>query len=108
MQTEKVLLTVTVAATAALARFRLVNFAGGVPAAGERALGAAVTNFDAGEQAGVAVRGELLLEAGAAVALGTPVQSDDLGRVVPLTSGVQAGVARDAAAAAGDIIRVLL
>ena len=107
MKTEKILMTVTIAAAAALARFRFVNFAGAVPAAGERTLGVAVSNFDPVEQAGVATHGELLVEAGAAITAGTEVESDAQGRAVPKTTGVAAGVARDTATAAGEIIRIL-
>ena len=107
MKTEKILLAVTVLAAVALSRFRLVDFSGNVAGAGERALGVPVTNFAAGEQAGVATHGELLVEAGAAVAVGAQVESDADGRAVTLSTGVAFGVARDAAAAAGDIIRVL-
>jgi hypothetical protein len=108
MKTEIVLMSVTIAAAAALSRFRLVDYTGTPSSAGERALGVAVTNFSAGEQAGVAVRGELLVEAGAAIAVGAQVESDASARAVTLTTGVAFGVARDAALAAGDIIRVLV
>lgn len=107
MQTEKILLTTSVAATTALARMRLVNFAGGTCGAGARPLGVANAAYDIGEQAGVNTHGELLVEAGAAIAVGAEVESDALGRAVTKTTGVAFGAARDAAAAAGDIIRVL-
>lgn len=107
MKTEKILLAVTIAAAAALTRFRFVDFTGNVASAGERALGVASTDFDAGEQASVATHGEILVEAGAAIAVGAEVESDASGRAVTKTTGVAFGVARDAAAAAGDIIRVL-
>ena len=107
MKTEKILLAVTIAATAALTRFRFVDFTGNVASAGERPLGVATTDFDTGEQASVATHGEILVEAGAAIAVGAEVESDASGRAVTKTTGVAFGVARDAAAAAGDIIRVL-
>lgn len=107
MQTEKILLTTSVAATTALSRLRLVNFAGGTCGAGARPLGVANAAYDVGEQAGVNTHGELLVEAGAAIAVGAEVESDALGRAVTKTTGVAFGAARDAAAAAGDIIRVL-
>ena len=107
MKTEKILLAVTIAAAAALTRFRFVDFTGNVASAGERPLGVATTDFDAGEQASVATHGEILVEAGAAIAAGVEVESDASGRAVTKTTGVAFGVARDAAAAAGDIIRVL-
>lgn len=107
MKTEKILLAVTIAAAAALTRFRFVDFTGNVAGAGERPLGVATTDFDTGEQASVATHGEILVEAGAAIAVGAEVESDASGRAVTKTTGVAFGVARDAAAAAGDIIRVL-
>lgn len=108
MQTEKILMVTTVLAAAALARFRLADFSGNPASAGERVLGVPVTNFDAGELAGVATSGELLVEAGAAIAAGVQVESDASARAVTLTTGVPFGVARTAAAAAGDIITVLV
>lgn len=107
MKTEKILLAVTIAAAAALTRFRFVDFTGKVASAGERPLGVATTDFDTGEQASVATHGEILMEAGAAIAVGAEVESDASGRAVTKTTGVAFGVARDAAAAAGDVIRVL-
>lgn len=107
MKTEKILLAVTIAAAAALTSFRFVDFTGNVASAGERPLGVATTDFDIGEQASVATHGEILVEAGAAIAVGAEVESDASGRAVTKTTGVAFGVARDAAAAAGDIIRVL-
>jgi hypothetical protein len=107
MQTEKILMATTLAATSALARFRFVNFAGATANATDAALGVPVTAFDSGEQASVATHGEMLVEAGAAIAVGAQVQSDATGRAITLAAGVAAGRARDAATAAGDLIRVL-
>ena len=107
MKTEKIIGTSTILALVALARFRFANFAGGVAAAGAPALGVPVSGFDAGEYAGVATHGEILVEAGAAIAVGAEVESDATGRAITKTTGVAFGRARDAAAAAGDIIRVL-
>ena len=107
MQTEKILLTLTVAAAAALTKQRFVNFAGAPAVAADATLGVANANYDAGEQAGVATAGEILVEAGAAIAQGAQVQSDAQGRAITLAAGVASGRARDAAAAAGDIIRIL-
>ncbi len=107
MTTEKIVLTITVPASTALPALRYVNFAGAVPAAGQRTLGIANADYDAGEQAGVNTHGELLVLAGAAIAVGAEVESDAQGRAVPRSTGVAAGVARDAATAAGERIRVL-
>lgn len=107
MKTEKILLATTIAAAARLGHLRFVSFAGATPAAGERVLGVANAEYEAGEQAGVNARGELLIEAGAAITAGAEVQTDAQGRAVPKTTGVVAGEARDAAVAAGEIIRIL-
>lgn len=107
MKTAKILLTVTILAAAALTRFRLVDYSGNPASAGERALGVTEADFDAGELAGVNTHGEILVEAGAAISAGAEVESDSVGRAITKTTGVAFGVARDAATAAGDIIRVL-
>lgn len=107
MQTEKLILTLSVLAVAPLTKLRFVNFAGTPAVAADATLGVANANYDAGEQAGVNASGELLVEAGAAIAAGAVVQSDASGRAITLAAGVASGRARDAAAAAGDIIRIL-
>lgn len=107
MKTEKILLAVTIAAATDLARFRFADFSGNVAGAGERVLGVPTTDFSAGEQASVATHGEILVEAGAAIAAGAEVESDASGRAITKTTGIAAGVSRDAAAAAGDIIRII-
>ena len=107
MKTEKILLAVTIAAAVALFRFRFADYSGNVASAGERVLGVPTTDFSAGEQASVATHGEILVEAGAAIAAGAEVESDANGRAVTKTTGIGFGVARDAAGAAGEIIRVL-
>ena len=107
MKTEKILLAVTIAAAVALSRFRFADYSGNVAGAGERVLGVPTTDFSAGEQASVATHGEILVEAGAAVAAGAEVESDASGRAITKTTGIGFGVARDAATAAGEIIRVL-
>lgn len=107
MQTEKILLTATIQAAAALAALRFVNFAGGQAVATDVALGVANANYDAGQQAGVNTHGELLVEAGGAISVGAQVQPDASGRAITLAAGTAFGRARDAATAAGDFIRVL-
>lgn len=107
MKTEKILMATTVLATGALSRFRFANFAGATAIAADAPLGVPNADYSAGEQAGISTHGEILVEAGAAVAVGVQVQSDASGRAITLAAGVAFGRARDAAAAAGDIIRVL-
>lgn len=107
MQTEKILMATSVPAAAALSRFRCVNFAGATAVATDAVLGVPNADYAVGEQAGISTHGEILVEAGAAIAAGAQVQPDAQGRVITLAAGKAWGNARDAAAAAGDIIRVL-
>lgn len=107
MQTDKILLAVTITAAASLARFRFCDYSGNTAAAGERTLGVPTTKFDAGESASVATHGEIVVESGAAVAVGAEVESDATGRAITKTTGVGSGVARDEATGAGQYIRVL-
>lgn len=107
MQTEKILLTTSIAAAVTLPDLRFVNFAGGLPTAGQRTLGITNANYSAGEQAGVKTHGELLVETGGAITIGAEVETDTAGRAVARSTGVTAGVARDAASGAGEFIRVM-
>lgn len=108
MRTENIVLTLSILAAVALTRLRFVDVSGNVPTAGERVLGVANADYSAGEQAGVAVRGALLVQAGGAIAQGAEVESNASGQAVTKTTGVAAGVALDAAGAAGDVIRILV
>ena len=87
MKTQQVILTTSVIAAAELTRRRFVGFNGNVCAAGVKALG--------------------VVEAGAAIAAGAEVQSDASGKAITKAAGVANGVAWDAAAAAGDVIRIV-
>ena len=106
MKTQQILLTTTLLALADLSRFRLVGFDGGVCAAGAKALGPCEVTTSAGEQAPVNMTGALLVEAGGPITVGAEVESDATGRAIAKTTGVSNGWALDAAAAAGDVIRV--
>ena len=110
MKTEKILLAVTLPAAVALTRLRMVNFSGSLPAANDFVLGVANADYAEGEQAGVNVQGEILVETGGAIDVGAFVASDAQGRAVvysaELTS-VPFGISRDAASGAGDIVRVV-
>ena len=106
-KTKQILLTTTVKTTGAWQPNRLVSFAGKQAENGEAVLGTSVYEADVGDQAAVDVIGIALVEAGAAIALGAQVQPDATGRAITLAAGVAFGRARDAATAAGDIIRVL-
>lgn len=107
MKTEQILMATTILAKGALVRLRMVNFAGTQAVAGEPVLGVANTDYAPGEQAGVSTHGQILVEAGGAIAAGDAVESDAQGRAIKATTGDTWGKARDAAAAAGEVIRVL-
>lgn len=107
MKTEKILLTTTIQATAALPRLRFVSFTGGVPAAAAAVLGVAAVNADNGEQTPVNTHGELLVESGGALVVGAEVETDASGRAVTKAAGVACGRVRDAASGAGEFIRIL-
>lgn len=106
MKTQQIVLTTSILALADLSRFRLVGFDGGVCAAGAKALGPCEVTASAGEQAPVNMTGALLVEAGGAITVGAEVESDASGRAIAKTTGISNGWAMDAAAAAGDVIRV--
>ncbi|MDO5940635.1 capsid cement protein [Burkholderia cepacia] len=107
MKTHQPTLTTSITATAALARFRFVSLLGAICAAGAKALGTAEATADVGEQAPVNVQGILLVEAGAAIAAGAEVESDANGKAITKAAGISNGFALDAAAAAGDVIRIV-
>lgn len=108
MKTSIILGTMSVLAAVAITAKRFVTSAGAVPAAGAWCPGAAADNFDAGEQASLVTHGIFTVEAGAAIAADAAVQTDASGRAITLAAGVNLGRALDAAAAAGDLIRVKL
>lgn len=107
MKTQQITLTTSIAAAAALTRLRLVGLTGNVCAAGAVALGVCEADTDSSQQAPVNVTGILLVEAGGAVAAGAEVESDASGRAITKSAGVGVGHALDAAAQAGDVIRIV-
>ncbi len=100
-------LTLSAVATGAIAAHRFVDFTDAQAALNEANKGAARHAAAIGEQVAVDAQGVVLVEAGAAVALGAEVQSDANGKAITLAAGVASGRALDAAAADGDLIRVL-
>ena len=103
------LLTLTLAATAAITANRFVTPLGGQAVADANTLGVASTAAAIGERFPVDVRGTTTVEAGAAVAVGATVKSDASGRAITwVTSGAKVGIALEAATAAGQFIEVLL
>ena len=107
MKIQQICLITSVTAAAALSRLRFVGLTGAVCAAGAKALGIAEAAADLGEQAPVNTHGILLVEAGAAIAAGAEVESDANGKAITKAAGISNGFALDAAAAAGDVIRIV-
>ncbi|KFK91718.1 MULTISPECIES: DUF2190 family protein [unclassified Serratia] len=108
MVTQQVILTTTLVAAAALTQQRLVGGDGKPCAAGLPALGVAEVDAQPGDAVPINVLGILVVEAGAALTAGQSVQSDGNGCAIPLVTGKSpVGMALDAAAAAGDLVRLL-
>lgn len=99
----------TVVAAENLTQFRGVQFDGTqVDTKGQQGYGVVANTPDSGEAATVVVGGTTKCEAGAAVTVNTAVVFDASGRVIEsdAVSQYYAGVAREAATAAGEIIAV--
>ncbi|APC18549.1 DUF2190 domain-containing protein [Pseudomonas frederiksbergensis] len=107
MKTQQPVLTTSVVAVVDLPRYRFANFAGALCAAGTKAFGVVEADTEADSVAPINVLGICLVTSGAAVAAGDPVESDAEGRAVTLASGLDNGIALDAATAAGDVIRIV-
>jgi len=108
MKTSITLAVMSIVAAVALTARRFVTPGGAVPAAGAWCPGIANADYAAGETAGVVTHGIELVEAGAAVAVGAAVQTDNAGRAITLDAGVSLGRALDEATAAGQFVRVKL
>lgn len=103
------LLTLTIAASAAVAACRMVTLGGTYPAAGAKAIGVTRTSAGEGDLMPVDVIGTTIAEAGASIAADDDLMADAEGRVVKLATGkVAIGRALVAAAAAGEQIEILL
>lgn len=104
------LLTLSVAATAALTMARFVTPAGAHAGDGENAYGVATTDAAIGDVVGVDNKGTAVVEAGAAIAAGALVQSDASARAITKVGGVTLGrlAPGESAAAAGDFVEVIL
>lgn len=99
---------ITQIATAAITAQRFVTALGAVAGAGANALGVAAQPAAIAEPFTVDTLGVVSVEAGAAVTAGGLVQSDATGRAIDRVAGAIVGRALDGAAAAGQMIRVLL
>ena len=107
MKTQQPTLTTSVITALGVTRRRFVGFDGNACAVGVKALGVCEADTDPDGVAPVNVQGVILVEAGAAIAAGAEVQSDATGRAITKAAGVGNGHAWDAAAAAGDVIRIV-
>jgi hypothetical protein len=107
MKTQQILLTMSVTAAVLLLRQRFCTSAGALPAAGAKVLGVVDSEADAGLQAPVNAVGSILVESGGAIAIDADVETDALGRAITRTTGSICGRAMDAAAGAGEYIRIL-
>lgn len=107
MKTKQPSLTTSVLAAAELTKHRFVSFDGSHTGNGLKALGSVAAETSIGNIAPVDVSGVILVEAGAAIAAGAEVQSDASARAITKAAGVSNGFAWDAAAQAGDVIRVV-
>lgn len=103
------ILTLTVAATAAVATNRFVTPMGAYPAAATKGLGVARTGAAVGELLAVDVLGTSVAEAGGAFAKDDALQLDATGRAIKQTgAGIPVARALEAASAAGAFVEVLL
>lgn len=103
------ILTLTIAATAAITANRFVNAIGAQVAADGNALGVARSAAAIGEQVAVDVLGTAVVESGAAFAKGATLKVDASGRAITwVTSGGRVAIALEAATAAGQFVEVML
>lgn len=106
--TQQVILTTTVAASAALTQQRFVGVDNAPCQAGAVALGVSEVDAAAGDLTPVNALGIVAVEAGAAIVKGQNVQPDANACAIPQTAaGISAGIALDEALAEGDVIRIL-
>lgn len=102
------LLTLTVTASGAVTKRRFVTVAGALAGAAANTLGVSTTDAADTEHFAADVLGTTVVEAGAAVAAGAAIETDATGRAITKAAGPTVARALEAAAAAGDLIEVLL
>jgi hypothetical protein len=107
-KTFKSALTLTVTAAVDVLQHRFAGFDGNYAAAGAPVYGVFQADTASGEAAPVDAIGELVVEAGGVINAGAAVEVGTNGKAVAQTSGAIVGYAVDAAAADGDLIRVLV
>ena len=101
-------LTITSQATAAISSLQFVGFDGAPAGDGDAVLGVARTDAGIGDNVAVDVIAVLDLIAGAAIPLGSAIQSNADGAPIAKAAGVQIGTAITAAANPGDIVKILI
>lgn len=102
------LLTLPIAATAAITAETFITVGGAVATAAGNAIGVAKSDGVIGALVPTEVIGTAVATAGAAIAKGARVQVGTAGKAITLAAGVPVAVALEAAAADGDKIEVLL
>ncbi|ACL71498.1 phage-related putative exported protein [Thioalkalivibrio sulfidiphilus HL-EbGr7] len=102
------ILTLSIAAAAALSPHRFVTAAGAVASAGGNALGVTRSEADTGDMTPVDVLGTTRVTAGAAITAGAAVQVGSDGKAITLAAGEKVGRALEAAGADGDLIEIVL
>lgn len=102
------LLTVTVAAAAAISANTFIKWDGTVPASGDPVAGAALSDAASGDNTPVQTDGIATVLSGAAVTQYGQVQTDAAGKAIDIAAGLAVGRALDAATGAGELIRVRL
>lgn len=103
------LLTLTIAAAAAVAANRFVTPGGAQAGADANTIGASRYAAALGEKFPVDVIGTAVVEAGAAIAAGATLKSDADGKAITwAAAGAKVAIALQAAGAAGELIEVLL
>lgn len=108
MKTQQLVLTTTIlCGVAAQLKRRFTTSVGTTPAAGAWCPGVVAVDTDPGQQMPVNVSGIILVTAGAAIAADAEVQTDAAGKAITKAAGLALGRALDAAAADGDVIRIL-
>jgi hypothetical protein len=103
------LLTLSLVATAAIAKYQAVGYDGAVAGAGEEIFGLATSDGASGEVIAADVLGTGLAIAGATVTAGQALEVGTNGRLIPLDSGTQvARVMPGSGGGDGDLIEVFL
>lgn len=101
-------LTLSVAAAAALTENQAVGYDGNVATAAQAMKGLACNDVDAGDQAAVDVLGTSICIAGGAFAVGGELEVGAAGKLVAKAAGVAVARALQAATADGDKAEVML